>query len=168
MTHDPTFPARRPPVDPVAVHADALLSDTRYDWLRPRGRRRALVAASLLWIAVVAAACLTDRSVLVVLTLAPAAGAWWLLQRVVRGMADLPDAYVDERMRTVRNAHYRTAYTLISGLAVVVALGLYMLADASRVQFQPEARHLHALFWTIQLTALLLPSMLVAWNEPEV
>ena len=71
-------------------------------------------------------------------------------------------------MRQVRNAHYRTAYVLLAGITVLALLGVYMAADARRVQFVLQSRHLHALFWGVQLLALMLPSMLVAWNEPEV
>lgn len=168
MTHDTSLPDRSSPVDPVARHADVLLRDRRFDWLRPRVRRRAVVGGALVSIGGVVAACLLDLPWLVVLTLVPAWGAWWLLQRVVRGMADLPDPYVDERMRQVRNAHYRTAYVLLAGVTVVTLFGVYVAADARRVQFVLQARHLHALFWMVQLLALMLPSMLVAWNEPEV
>ncbi|MGV3519527.1 hypothetical protein [Luteitalea sp.] len=168
MTHETSLPGRPSPVDPVALHADALLRDRRLNWLRPRRRRRVLVGVALVSIAGVATACLIDRAWLVAVSLASAWGAWWLLQRVVRGMADLPDAYVDERMRQVRNAHYRTAYALLSGVTVLPLLVLYMAADAGRVQFVPQSRHLLALFWGVQLLALTLPSILVAWNEPEV
>lgn len=167
MTDQSSLPARHSPVDPVAAQAERLLSDTRYDWLRTLARRRLLVVASALWIAVVGVACLTDRPVLVVLALAPAWASWWVLQRVVRGMADLPEGYVDERMRAVRDAHYRRAYVMLASLVLPILVGLYVAADARLLQFRPEARHLHALFWVVQLTAMLLPSMLVAWYERE-
>lgn len=168
MTSDSPRTARVSPPDPVALQADRWMRDTRFDALRPQLRRRALVLAAAGTIFTVAAACLADRSILVVLALAPAWGAWWVLQRVVRGMADLPEAYVDERMRSVRDRYYRLAYLTLAGLVLPVLVGLYIAADARLVQWRPEARHLHALFWVVQLTAMMLPSMLVAWNEPEV
>lgn len=168
MSPETFLPGASTPADPVALHADALLRDRRLDWLRPRGRRRAFVLATLASIVSVTIACLVDQSWLVVVMLVPAFGAWWGLQRVVRGIADLPDAYVDERMRQVRNGYYRKAYVLLAGLTAVVLLGLYLAVDARRVQLALQARHLHALFWAVELLALTLPSMLVAWNEPEV
>lgn len=168
MTHDSPLPRPLSSSDPVAVQADRWMRDTRFDALRPRARRRVLVMAAIGAIALVAAACLTDRAILVVLTLVPAWGAWWLLQRVVRGMADLPEAYVDERMRAVRDRAYRLAYVTLAGLVLPILVGLYIAADARLVQWRPEPRHLHTLFWVVQLTAMMLPSMFLAWNEPEV
>ena len=83
-------------------------------------------------------------------------------------MADLPEAYVDERMRQVRDRHYRLAYITLAGLIAPVLLALYIAADARLVQWRPQPRHLHALFWVVQIVAMTLPSALVAWNEPEV
>jgi hypothetical protein len=168
MTRNPPVPDRPALVDPVARHAQVLLRDTRFDWLRPLARRRALVAVTAAWIPIVGMACVMDIPALPAVAQLLGFGAWWVLQRVVRGMADLPDGYVDERMLAVRNAHYRTAYALLSGATVLPLFVLYMAADAGRVQFVPQARHLLALFSVVMLTALLLPSMLVAWNEPEV
>lgn len=167
MTHDSPITARPSARadEATARHADALLRDTRFDWLRPRARRRALVLAAIAWLALVALACLRDNALVVLRVLAPAWLLWWVFQRVVRGMADLPDRYVDERMRSVRNAHYRTAYLLFAGLSIAGYLAMYMAADAGRVAWRPEARHLHALFWVMQLTAMMLPSWVVAWKE---
>ena len=168
MTTDPPVPGRPSPIDPVAAHADALLHDRRLDWLRPRRRRRALVVAALVSIGGVAAACLLDRPWLVQVSLVPVWGAWWVLQRVVRGMADLPDAYVDERMRQVRNAHYRTAYIVLVGVVSLALLVLYIATDARRVRYVPQPGLVLALFLGVPSLAAMLPSMLVAWNEPEV
>lgn len=83
-------------------------------------------------------------------------------------MADLPEELIDERMRAVRDRQYRVAYTGLSAVMVVVLLVLWIAADAARVAWRPEAHHLEALFWGFMLTAISLPSMAVAWSEPEV
>lgn len=168
MTRNPPVPDRPALVDPVARHAQVLLRDTRFDWLRPLARRRALVVVTAAWIPIVGMACLMDIPALPAVAQLLGWGAWWVLQRVVRGMADLPAGYVDERMLAVRNAHYRTAYVLLMGLVTVATLALYLAVDNRAMNWEPQPRHLLALFSVVMLTALLLPSMLVAWNEPEV
>lgn len=161
----------RPDLDPrtrqLAADAERLQRDTRLDAWRSPGRRRALVVAMLAALAGVAALAWTDRPVALLVGLAVAAGLYVLLRRVVRGMADLPDAFVDERVRVVRNERYRSAYQVLSAVAVVVLLAGYMATDASRLAWQPEARHLHAAFWSVLGLSLALPSMLMAWSERE-
>lgn len=98
-------------------------------------------------------------------------GAGWmaysLLKWAVRGMADLPEELIDERMNAVRNQRYRMAYAGLSSLAVVILLAMWIAADAGRIAWQPRAHHLEAVFWAFMFTAICLPSMLVAWTEPE-
>lgn len=148
--------------------ADRLQRDTRLDAWRTPGRRRALVLATLVVLVAVAALAWFDRSVALLVALAVAARLYVQLRRVVRGMADLPDAFVDERVRAVRNERYRYAYQVLSALVMLLLLAGYMATDASRLAWQPEARHLHAAFWAVFGLSLALPSMLVAWSEREV
>lgn len=161
----------RPDLDPrtrkLADDAERLQRDTRLDGWRTPARRRALVLATLAVLALVAALAWFDRSVALLVAIAVAAGLYVLLRRVVRGMADLPDAFVDERVRAMRNDRYRTAYQVLSAVVMLLLLAGYMATDASRLTWQPEAHHLHAAFWTVLGLSLALPSMLVAWSERE-
>lgn len=151
----------------LAEDAERLQRDTRLDAWRTPSRRRGLVLASLAALAGVSALAWFDRSVALLVAIAVAVGLYVLLRRVVRGMADLPDAFVDERVRAMRNERYRTAYQLLSGAVMLLLLAGYMATDASRLTWQPEARHLHAAFWMVLGLSLALPSMLVAWGERE-
>jgi uncharacterized membrane protein len=161
----------RPDLDPrtrkLADDAERLQRDTRLDGWRTPARRRALVLATLAVLALVAALAWFDRSVALLVAIAVAAGLYVLLRRVVRGMADLPDAFVDERVRAMRNDRYRTAYQVLSAVVMLLLLAGYMATDASRLSWKPEAHHLHAAFWTVLGLSLALPSMLVAWSERE-
>jgi hypothetical protein len=161
----------RPDLDPrtrqLADDAERLQRDTRLDAWRTPGRRRALVLATLAVLAAVAALAWFDRSVALLVALAVAARVYVQLRRVVRGMADLPDAFVDERVRAMRNERYRHAYQVLSAVVMVLLLAGYIATDASRLAWQPEARHLHAAFWAVLGLSLALPSMLVAWSERE-
>ena len=151
----------------LADDANRLQRDTRLDAWRTPGRRRALVLATLAALAGVSVLAWLDRSVALLLAIAVAAGLYVLLRRVVRGMADLPDAFVDERVRAMRNERYRYAYQVLSAVVMLVLLAGYLATDASRLTWQPEARHLHAAFWLVLGLSLALPSMLVAWGERE-
>ena len=161
----------RPDLDPrtrtLADEAERLQRDTRLDAWRTPGRRRALVLAILAALAVVATLAWFDRSVALLIAISAAVGLYVLLRRVVRGMADLPDAFVDERVRAMRNERYRYAYQVLSAVVMVLLLAGYVATDAARLTWQPEARHLHAAFWWVLGLSLALPSMLVAWNERE-
>ncbi len=161
----------RPDLDPrtqkLAEDAERLQRDTRLDAWRTPGRRRGLVLAGLAALAGVSALAWFDRSVALLVAIAVAVGLYVLLRRVVRGMADLPDAFVDERVRAMRNERYRTAYQLLSAVVMLLLLAGYLATDASRLTWQPEARHLHAAFWMVLGLSLALPSMLVAWGERE-
>ena len=161
----------RPDLDPrsrkLADDAERLQRDTRLDAWRTLGRRRGLVLATLAALAAVAALAWLDRAVALLIAIAVAAGLYVLLRRVVRGMADLPDAFVDERVRAMRNERYRYAYQVLSAVVMLLLLAGYIATDASRLAWQPEARHLHAAFWTVLGISLALPSMLVAWGERE-
>jgi hypothetical protein len=162
----------RPDLDPrthaLARDAERLLRDTRLDGWRTPGRRRGLVLATLAALATVSALAWFDRPVALLVAIAVAVGWYVLLRRVVRGMADLPDAFVDERVRAMRNERYRYAYGILSAVVMLLLLAGYMATDASRLTWQPEARHLHAAFWWVLGLSLALPSMLVAWGEREV
>ena len=149
--------------------AERYLYDVRFDWLRPLGRRRLLVALAASVIAAHSVVLWFQGPRLLALILL---GLGWLsyglLRLAVRGMADLPEAVIDERMAAVRDRQYRFAYVALSSGTAVLLFAIWMGADASRVAWRPGAHHLEALLWTFVLPAACLPSMLVAWTEPEV
>jgi hypothetical protein len=151
----------------VAAAARTMLDDTRLDRWRTRARRRAIVLAALAAIGAVVAAAWFDRSIALLAALAVATLVTILLRRVVRGLADLPDAFVDERIRAMRNERYLSAYRILSGSLVAVLIVLYIAADGQRIGWDIAARHIHALFWSVFWVSLTLPSMLLAWNETE-
>jgi hypothetical protein len=89
------------------------------------------------------------------------------LRRIVRGMADLPDRVIDERMAQVRNQTYRVAYLTLVSLTSLALLVVWIAADAARFDFQLAAPNLHAMFWGFLFLAAVLPSALLAWTESE-
>jgi hypothetical protein len=159
---------RQQMVEKTRPTAEKYLNDVRYDWLRPRGRRRALVLGATLVIAAHSVLLWTEAPRLVTLVLM--AGGWVsysLLKWAVRGMADLPEDLIDERMNAVRDRQYRVAYTFLSAGMAAVLVVMWMAADATRIAWQPQAHHLESVFWAFLFFAMCLPSMLVAWTERE-
>jgi MFS family permease len=147
---------------------DSVMRDTRFDWLRTRRSRIALVALMVVILIVNAA----------VWVMLPQAGIFWVLIGIVvgwalrmsvRAMADLPEEYLDERQNQVRDRAYADAYrwfveaTLV---AAVITLLLYLLLstdDQWTVTFTFGG--LMAAFWTFAGLALTLPSMVLALRE---
>jgi hypothetical protein len=163
------MPNHRPTTDPrVAADARRAQTDTSLDALRTPGRRRLVVLVCLALIAVAVATAWGGSAVWTLVALAPAIGAVWLVRRLVRLMADLPDDLVDERVRAVRNQRYVEAYRLLSAITVAVLLVVFIGADAVRIDWVLEARHVHAMFWLVMLMSFALPSMLLAWSEREI
>lgn len=163
------MPKSRPTTDQrVAAAAQRLQSDTSLDALRSRGRRRLVVLASMVLIAAAVAAAWGGSTLWTLIALVPAIGSVWLMRRLVRQMADLPDNLVDERVRSVRNQSYLDAYRLLSAIIVSVLLVVYLGADAPLLDWALEARHVHAMFWLVMLMSFALPSMLLAWREEEI
>jgi hypothetical protein len=152
----------------AAADAHRARTDTSLDALRSPGRRRIAALASLALILVAAAVAWSGSAVWTLVALVPAVGGVWLVRRLVRLMADLPDDLVDERVRAVRNERYVEAYRILSAVTVVILLVSYIGTDASRLAWQLEARHLHAMFWLVLLLSFALPSILLAWSEREV
>lgn len=168
MSMNETRELRREMVEKARPTAEQYLNDARYDWLRPLGRRRLLVVAAGAVIAALSLALWFDAPRVVSLILMAAGfGAYSLLKWSVRAMADLPEELIDERMNAVRNRQYRLAYSLLSSVTVVVLFSMWIATDASRIAWEPAARHLESLFWGFMFSSVCLPSMLVAWTEPE-
>lgn len=89
--------------------------------------------------------------------------AAFLLRRTIRHTDAAPDAAPDERLVAVRNAAYRTGYP-----ALVVGTMAAMLVLLIGVGEAVEGRHVSALFFTFALGAMLTPTAVLAWREPEI
>jgi len=106
----------------AAADAQRARTDTLLDALRSPGRRRLAALASLARILVAVAVAWSGSTVWTLVALVPAVGGVWLVRRLVRSMADLPDELVGERVLTVRNERYVEAYRILSAVTIVVLL----------------------------------------------
>lgn len=149
------------------------MTDTRFNGLRGRTGRRALVAAMAVAIVVGPVAWLVGGSVWGILSVILSAALWWALQISVRTVADLPEEYLDERQRRVRDRAYVEAYRIFAGLMVLGAsAGLVAFIvlgqdpDTWSIALTWDA--VSAIFWAVMASALALPSMVLAVRErPE-
>ena len=154
-------------IDSLRERADRELNDERFAAWREPGRRRLLVGAWLLAVAVTTVAAWFDWWAVLPLGMIAVLAAAFALRRVVRGMADLPDELLDERMTARRNRAYRLAYSTLAAVALLPPLALWLAADANRIDFTLEARHLGAVTWLTLGVALALPSAILALTEDE-
>jgi hypothetical protein len=149
------------------------MTDTRFNGLRGRAGRRALVAAMTVAIVVGPVAWLVGGSVWGIVSVVVSAALWWALQISVRTVADLPEEYLDERQRRVRDRAYVEAYRIFAGLMVIGAsAGLVAFIvlgqdpDTWSIALTWDA--VSAIFWAVMASALALPSMVLAVRErPE-
>lgn len=154
----------------AATAAERELGDRRYDWVRSKMRRRLLVA---LWLVVTmafgAVTVATGGNPFAVLAmLVPTAGVAYVLRRAVRGMADLPEELIDERMVAVRNRAYWLAYTVLGAVVTLGLVAAWIASDATRIEWRPGPAEFQAAMWTMLSLTVGLPSAVIAWSEPEV
>ena len=168
MPHLPTTRRERKESD-LKRKVDRRMRDQRLSWLRTRSNRRALVVVgALLCVGIIPAFALGGGIVGIAVTLA-AWGAWGLLRLSTRTVADLPDRFLDERQRALRDRAYRYAY-LILGWVVAAALTVGLIAfiivsenDAATLTTTWD----QAIGVVLSVTLLisLLPSTVFAWCD---
>jgi hypothetical protein len=154
-------------------YADQIMRDTRWDRLRPRRVRRALVVTFLALLALTGALYLSGLALIGLVSLLLTIGTWVLLRLAVRTIADLPDEYLDERQSFVRDRAHLQAYRLLGGLVAVSLSGLLLwvivaadTGDVAALDVSEDAAL--GVLWVGLGLVLALPSIILAWNEPEV
>ena len=146
----------------------ALQDDPAFDRLRSVRARRGLTLVAFGLLAVAVGAVWVDSLMVGLLVGALTVAAGTALRRTVRLTADAPDEALGERQIARRDAAYRFAYILLATGIMLTLLVLYIAADAPRIGFDLEPRHLHALFWSVTGLGMLLPSAVLAWREPRI
>ncbi|MEL6185817.1 MAG: hypothetical protein AAFU79_14435 [Myxococcota bacterium] len=154
-------------LDKIRDRAERELTDRSLDAWRSPGRRRWVVAGWLASVLVLVGLSWAGPTIAIAAALFVVIGASWFLRRVVRGMADLPEELLDERMEAVRNRAYRWAYAMLVAVLSVVLVVAWLAADARLVDWQPSANVFQALMWLVVGLAMGLPSAVVAVTEPE-
>ena len=156
--------------DRVAREAEQALYGEDYAWLRSRRMRRWLVVASALALIVVTATRFADWPLVTLLGLLMFMATWLGLRIAVRKIVDLPDAYIDERMRERRGEVYRQAYTTVGALLSVIMVAHIASQLLARYRGWPA---LSGDMWfdlamSVIFAMLVLPNAIYAWNERDI
>jgi hypothetical protein len=155
---------------------DVIDSTAPHGWqsrLATRAARRGLVAGLVVGCAVlVLSGLLGARTLLAFVLIGLLLVADVLLLAVTRQVAELPEGAVDERQEAIRNRAYRLAYRIVMH-ALIWPIGLVVVLATFRDPFG----WLAALWANTALVIALgtaaaqlvgfLPTMILAWTEPE-
>jgi hypothetical protein len=144
-------------------------SDRKFQSLRSRRIRRILVIASaLLCVGIIPG--FAQGGVIVGALVAMAAGAsWWILRISVRTIADLPDRFLDERQRAIRDRAYFNAYriyvSIMGGLATIALVTFVLVSENDAVTLTTTWNQAIGVVMFVLVLASALPSMVVAWLD---
>jgi hypothetical protein len=154
----------------VMQRAQVLAQDTSYDWLRPRPRRRALVIIQNVVIvgmvinALVRQPSLRQSLIGLGLMIIGFVGVIFL-RAAMRGMADFPDAAMDERVVTTRNAAYLSSYRLLASGTAIALFAWWLLATVTKQT--PSVDSIINLMMCFLIASVSLPSCVLAWTETD-
>jgi len=168
MPHLPTTWKERKEAD-TERKVERIQRDQRFQWLRSRTARRILVIISaLLCVGIIPGFAQGGSSVGIVVTIA-AALSWWALRVSVRTVADLPDRFLDERQRAIRNRAYVSAYriyaSIIGGLATIGLVAFILVSENDAVTLTTTWNQAIGGVLFVLVIASALPSMVVAWQD---
>jgi hypothetical protein len=164
MPHLPTSRQERKEAD-LERRVERIQRDHKFQRLRTRNSRRILAVIS---VAIIPSFAQGGDIVGIAVTIA-AWGSWWVLRISTRTVAELPERFLDERQRAVRNRAYFYAYLIlgytVSALLTIGLVVFVLVSENDAVTL--TTTWVQALGLTMSLTLLcsLLPSMVVAWSE---
>lgn len=149
---------------------DRIQRDERLQALRTRGARLALVAITAMLCIGILPAYVQGGGVVGSIVTALAGLGWWLLRISVRTVADLPDRFLDERQRTVRDRAYLDAYRIyafaIGGLATIGLIAFTVASENDALDVTITWEQGIGLTLFLLVLASVLPSMVVAIRDP--
>lgn len=168
MPHLPTTWKERKEAD-LERKVERVQRDQRFQWMRSRNARRVLVIVSaLLCIGIIPGFAQGGALVGAVVTIA-AALSWWALRISVRTIADLPDRFLDERQRAIRNRAYVNAYRIyawiIGGIATIGLVIFVLVSENDAVTLTTTWNQALGGVMFVLVLASALPSMVVAWRD---
>lgn len=169
MPHLPTTWKERTEADRER-RVERAMTDQRLQWTRTQNVRRLLaVLAAALCVAIVPAFAWWGTVGGVVVSAAAFAG-WGLLRFSTRTLADLPDRFLDERQRAIRNRAYFSSYLILGWIVGAIAtLGLIafvVLSEDDSVTVSLTWDQAIGPVLSLLLLISLLPTLVVAWRDP--
>lgn len=173
MPHLPSTRKERQEAD-LERKVERVQRDQRFQWLRTRRARRLLVLVDALLVVLIIPAFAFAGPVLYLAVLLVAGFGYWLLRMSVRLVADLPERFLDERQRQLRDRAYLDAYRIytwiIGMLATVGLVAFIVLSTDDKLTLTAHWPQVFSLVMFVLFLAIMLPSMVVAWcdaGEPD-
>jgi len=169
MPHLPTTWRERKEADRERK-VERVMGDRLFQRTRTRTVRRVLsILTAGLCVAIVPAFAQGGTVLGVVVTLA-AAASWWLLRISIRTIADLPDRFLDERQRALRNRSYVVAYLIlgwiVAALATIGLVAFVIVSENDAVTLTTTWNQALGVVLSLTLLISVLPSLVVAWRDP--
>lgn len=168
MPHLPTTWKERKEAD-LERKVERLQRDQKFQWMRSRNARRVLVIVSALLCVGIIPAFAQGGGVLGIAVTIAAGGSWWALRLSTRTVAELPERFLDERQRAVRNRAYFYAYLIlgwiVAALLTVSLVGFVLVSENDAVTLTTTWDQALGLVLSLNLLISLLPSMVVAWSD---
>jgi L-asparagine transporter-like permease len=143
-------------------------NDTRFNFLRTRKSRRAIISGlSLLTILVALSSVLPEKASSYVGTLGGLflLIGYLLIRTSVRHIADSPDELLDERQIALRDRSYLHSYRIISSVFAVLLIGLFIRIDLSEEAFKISDWWGTGTWFSLIMLMAGLPSAVVAWLD---
>jgi hypothetical protein len=168
MPHLPSNRKERNEAD-LERRVERVQHDQRFQWLRTRRARRLLVLANALLLVLIIPSFAVGGPFPYLAIIIAAGCGYWLLRRSVRLVAELPDRFLDERQRQLRDRAYLDAYRIyawiIGMLATVGLIAFIALSTNDELTFTTQWSQAFSLVMFVLLLAIMLPSMTLAWRD---
>lgn len=169
MPHLPTTWKERKEAD-LERKVERTQTDQRFQWLRTRGARRAVVVVSALLLIALIPGYAQAGSLIGTIILIATWVSWVALRVSVRTVADLPDRFLDERQRMLRDRAYVGAFriyaSIVGGLTTVGLIAFIVVQENDQVTLTTTWPQAFGLAIFVITLPILLPSMVVAWRDP--
>lgn len=163
----------------VAKNIDQVMRDTKWDAVRTSRAQRILVVLGVL--ALVASPTLFwfedfIKPGIGILSVIPIFLIWWLLRISVRLVADAPDEYLDELQIQQRDRTYLHSFRILAGIVTALAIALMIITISKDVttvgsveyyDFTLTFGQVNAVVWSILGSTILVPNMVLAWNQSK-
>jgi hypothetical protein len=171
--------ARKNVSEKTAASIDQIMRDTKWDAMRTaRAQKLLVVAAALSLVASPVLFWYEDfiKPGIGILSVLPIFLCWWLLRISVRLVADAPDEYLDELQIRQRDRTYLYSFRALAGIVTALAIALMIVTISKDVNtvgqveyydFSVTFGQVNAIIWSILGSTILVPNMILAWNQSK-
>ncbi len=161
----------------TADSIDQIMRDTKWDAVRTGRAQRLLVVASAISLVTCPALFWFEDFIkpgIGILSVLPIFLFWWLLRISVRLVADAPDEFLDELQIRQRDRTYLHSFRVLAGIVSALAVTLMIVTISKDVTTVGQVEYynysvtfgqVNAVIWAILGSTILVPNMVLAWNQ---